>query len=71
MTTKKEVSKMESKTELKRLEIGQEIVCHKHGSQIIEEIDNTVPQEILYVLSCGDLHPVATKVEEKLTRVEI
>ena len=61
----KEEPKMEQKMEHKTLEIGQEIVCPKHGSQIIEEIDDTVPQEAFYVLSCGDIHPTETKEENK------
>lgn len=56
---------MEQKTEPERLKIGQEIICPKHGAQVIEAIDDSVPQQILYVLSCGDTHPTETREENK------
>lgn len=47
---------MEQKSESERLKIGQEVVCSKHGSQVIKAIDDSVPQGILYILSCGDVY---------------
>lgn len=56
---------MEQKTEPERLKIGQGIICPKHGAQVIEAIDDSVPQDVFYVLSCGDIHPVETEIAKK------
>lgn len=64
---KKEMSEQKTKRKMEeRLKIGQEIICPKHGVQVIEAIDISVPQETLYVLSCGDIHHPAETGEEKI-----
>lgn len=57
--------KMEQKTESERLKIGQEIICPVHDAQTIDAIDDTVPEQILYVLTCGCIHPVETEGVKK------
>ena len=66
---KKEGLEMEQKMEPEILKIGQEVICPKHRSQVIDAIDDSVPQQILYVLTCGCIHPTETIVEKKSSSI--
>ncbi len=39
------------------LVIGQYVTCPIHGNVKVEAVDPCIPQEPLYILSCGDIHP--------------
>ena len=54
-------SKIEQKKE-ERLKIGQEIICPKHGSQVIDAIDDSVPQRGAL---CIDLWMYASDRDER------
>lgn len=39
------------------LVIGQDVYCPTHGRVKVDAVDPCIPQEPLYILSCGDIHP--------------
>lgn len=55
--------------EPERLKIGQEVMCPRHGTRVIGAIDDSVPQQIIYVLTCGCIHPTETIVEKKSSSI--